>query len=169
MNVNPIELFEGAVAEAIRSAATLSPFPRLRPSMAVDSEGRWTPEHDRAFPVIVLAGSPPRIGQGERTCELPVEITCMTNAEDDQGNKAIREIYSEVQAVVDSLFASHIANAESIARDAFDVYVSSAMAGQLYSVHVGGFQIGDGRGFAIDEGANTVSMELIVHYSRSDF
>ncbi len=164
MTPNISSIFESAVAEIVLQA-DISDFPRVRTWRSIDAEGRWSPEADHALPVIfVTASTPEPDPQGQR--QVTVTVGALVNAADDLSHERITEIESGLQDALDRLEAQYCNGGRQW--DDFLSRVNIGMAGASFDLHVGGFESGPAQEPSVEEGMLMVSMQIIIHYSRSD-
>lgn len=168
MRPNVPSIFEAAIAEAIYTVAKITgDLPRFRTYRSIDADARWSVLKDREMPcILITAGTPEEDNQGER--QVAVSVSMMTNAADDPDRKHIAHIEAEMQGVMDDLYAQYRGSTGE-ARTAFESRIATELQAHSLSLHIGGVTFGAGGTPSIEEGMNIVTVEVIVHYSRSDY
>jgi hypothetical protein len=166
MTPNIPSIFESAVADVIITHADIpGDFPRIRTWRSIDAEGRWSPDNDRVLPIIyVTAGTPEPDDQDQR--QVTVTVGAVTNTSDDQDHRQIADIESGLQDVLDQLEAQYCNDGPYW--QTFTGRINTEMGGAGFNLHVGGVESGTAQDPSLDEGMNTISMSLVIHYSRSD-
>ena len=167
--INIPSTFEGAICTAIIRTTLVQELPRIRTWQSIDAEDRWSPDNDRAFPVIDIRAKPPVTNGEDKTCSVPVQIIVMTSIDDDKTHRSLSDHYGNVQSVLDAIYSDDWHDPKGAALISFLEHVGVEMIAAGYQINIGGFEFGEASYPFIEEGANAISMEFIIHYSRSDF
>lgn len=154
------------MAETIRTYAEIGEGVTIRAWQSLPADGSWSPDIDRAFPMIDVRCGPPRTDDNQATLACECAVLLGTKTDDDKGHAAISALYDAVQGLADKLFAQFRATAGTeltyfLARITAEV----GAAGFLF----GGLTFGEGLAPSDEDGVNMIGIVLNVHYSRSDF
>jgi len=163
------KIFEGGIASAILSGVMLPSEPRIRAWQSIDEDGRWSPDDDRVFPLVDIRASPPRKEPGTSTLSVSIAITCQTKIEDDKSHQVLSGLYAAVQFVLDEMISDDWYTPQKAQLQAFMQYLQNNFGQQDYTISIGGFEFGEPYPPTNDEGANSIGIEFVIHYSRDDF
>lgn len=154
------------MAETIRAYAEIGEGVTIRAWQSLPADGSWSPDTDRAFPMVDVRCGPPRTDDSQTTLSCECAVLMGTKTDDDRDHAAISALYDAVQELVDKLFAQFRTTAGTeltyfLARIAAEV----GAAGFVF----GGLTFGEGLAPSDEDGVNMIGVVLNVHYSRSDF
>lgn len=161
--MNVARAIEIAFAELLRKAE-LGAGVTIRAWQSLPTDGTWTEEKDRSFPMIDVRCGPPTMDDNARTLYSETRILCGTKTDDDRDHSKISTLYGAVQESVDKIYGQFYGTeAEELA--AFRAAITRE-AGAAFSF--GGLSFSEGMAPADAEGVNMIGVSMRVHYSRSD-
>jgi len=166
--MNTTKAIELAMAETLRKYAQMGEDVTIRAWQSLEADGSWKKYPDRKFPMIDVRCAPPRTDDNESTLQVECRIMMGTKTDDDKNHAFISNMYEDVQAVCDTLFAQYktgIFTGEELAYFLARVVVETSTD----AFQFGGLTFGDGLAPVDDSGTNTIGITMIVHYGRSDF
>lgn len=164
--MNVARAVEIAVAGVLRQFAQLGAGVTVRAWQSLPTDGSWTKESDRRFPLVDVRCSPPKTDENERTFYVECSVLCATKVDDDRNHAFVSEMYGEVQRVLDAMFSQYW----NTAGDELNAF-NAALTGELGTNFNGaqGLTWGDGVAPYLEQGANVIGVAVRVHYSRKDY
>jgi len=165
--MNTAKAIELALVAVIRDYANLTPGVTIRAWQSLRADATWDESQDRTFPVIEVRASPPRTDDNASTMETQVAILIGTLTADDKDHAQISDIYSEVQSVMDRLYAQFRTQVAGDEYNRFEAIMADNTTAGTWNL--GGFSYGDPQSPADDAGANIIGIGLIVHHSNNNF
>jgi hypothetical protein len=165
--MNTAKAIELALVAVIRDYANLMPGVTLRAWQSLRADATWDEEQDRTFPLIEVRASPPRTDDNASTMQTQVSVLVGTLTADDKDHAQISDIYSDVQAAIDRLYAQFRVQVAGDEYNRFEAVMGENTT--LGTWNLGGFTYGDPLSPADDAGANIIGISLIVHHSNDNF
>jgi len=165
--MNTAKAIELAVVAVIRDYANLPPGVSIRAWQTLRADATWDEEQDRTFPLIEIRSAPPRTDSNASTMETQVAILIGTMTADDKDHAQISDIYSEVQSVIDRLYAQFRVQVAGDEYNRFEAIMAANTTAGTWNL--GGFSYGDPQSPADDAGANIIGIALMVHHSNDNF
>jgi len=165
--MNASKAIEKSIANVIRDHADLPDGVTIRCWQTLRHDATWNETEDRTFPMIEIRAAPPQTDDNQSTLSIETAIIIGTQNQDDKDHAAISDIYGQVQAAIDALFASFrtgVANAHFVT---FANGMTELADGGLFNF--GGFSYGTPLAPFEDRGAVMLGISLVTHYSRNDF
>lgn len=140
----------------------------IRAWQSLSADGSWSETPDREFPMIDIRCSPPRSDDNQATLNVECAITMATKTDDDKDHLFISNMYDAVQEVCNNLFKAFRTGSKTDEPLAtFLAAIQNEVASAEFDF--GGLTFGEGVAPFDDNGANAIGINMVVHYSRSDF
>ncbi len=166
MNVS--KAIELAFAEAIRENAEIGEGVTVRAWQSLEADGSWKENPDRAFPMVDIRCSPPRMDDSQTTLQVECAILMGTKTDDDKSHAFVSQMYDAIQKVCDDLFSDFRQADEN--SEPLKTWLATVAANvESGAFGFGGFTFGEGMAPMDDGGVNMIGITMVVHYSKTGF
>lgn len=165
--MNAARQIERAIADVLRASANLPEGTTIRCWQDLRHDATWMDSIDRSFPMVEIRSAPPRTDDNQSTLAIETAVIIGTQNQDDKDHAVIADIYGEVQAALDRLYASFRSGTPNAEFVAFaNSMQEMSNAGEF---NFGGFSYGTPLAPFEERNAVMIGVTLVTHYSRNDF
>jgi len=160
--MNDAKAIELAMTDVVREFCSLGDA-ELRAWRALQ-DSAVNSDHERKFPCVDIRASSPESAANSRSARMvTVSIQVLTLVDKDKNHSRIETLEDELQSLVWALFDQGPVNKASDERNAF----TESLTKNAPELTLSGFTVGTGDMPMDQDGLNTVSCAITVHYIKA--